>query len=194
MIELTLVEGQTKDLEKLTDTEMTKSIKHFEKEVVTIKTGRANTAMVEDLKVPCYDSVMSLKELAILTAPDARLIVIQPWDKSIIGLIEAAISNSDLGVTPANDGNVIRIQLPQPNSARREELVKILHKKLEESKMAVRNSRKEFVNIIREHEHDKKISEDFSKRLMDILQKATDKYSAQLQQISDKKELEITTF
>jgi len=134
---------------------------------------------------------MKLRELATLTAPEARLITIQPWDKSVIGEIEKAILASDIGITPINDGTIIRLQLPQMSEARRDELGKILGKKTEECKIGVRNVRKEFHNNLRDTEKAKGISEDFAKRLNDILQKITDNFIKKVDEINDNKHKEI---
>ena len=112
--------------------------------------------------------------MPLLAAPDTRLITIQPWDNNIIGEIEKAISESDIGITPANDGDLIRLRLPEMSSSRRDELVKILGKKAEEAKIAIRNVRKDFQNLIRDAKKDKVISENFFNRLNDVLQKVTD--------------------
>ena len=118
--------------------------------------------------------------------------MIEPWDKSIIGDIERALSTSqDLGITPLSDGNIIRLQLPRLSSERREELIKTLGKKLEESKVAIRTTRKDFHNLLREAEKEKKISEDYRKRLQDALQKVADKCSDTANKLSSKKESEL---
>ncbi len=186
-----LIEGNSKDFEVKLKEEMEKPIKHFEKELITIRTGRASTALVENLKVECYGQVMTLKELATLAAPEARLITIQPWDKTIIENIEKAILASDLGLTPVNDGNIIRLQLPQMSSSRRDELNKILGKKTEECRVGIRNIRKEFHNAIRDAEKKHNISEDFARRLTELLQKITDEYIAKAEALHDKKEKEL---
>lgn len=183
--------ASTKPFEKSIETEMDSHVKHFEKELVKIRTGRAHTSMIEDIKVNCYGNVMSLKDVAAISAPDVQLLVIQPWDKTIIADVEKAIAASDLGVTPFNDGNLIRVQLPRMSSSRRDDLAKILGKKSEECKIAVRNVRKEFHNLIREAEKAKKVSEDSSRRLQDILQKITDKFIELTDKLAGKKEEEI---
>src|SRR5690606_18329433 len=134
-----------------------------------------------------------LKGLGAVCAPDSTLLTVQPWDSSIISDIERAIVASGFGVTPANDGKVIRLRLPAMSSERREELTKVVHKKLEESKVAVRNVRKDFKNIITDAKKDKKISENFHNRLADVLQEVTDLYIAKLEAMSKKKETELTT-
>jgi ribosome recycling factor len=142
-MKITLVEGApTKQFEKDIDTEMDIHLKHFEKELLKVRTGRAHPSMVEDIKVASYGAYMPLKELAACSAPDAALLVVQPWDKANMAEIEKALSASDLGLTPMNDGNIIRIQLPKMSSSRREELAKVLNQKLEACKVSIRNVRK----------------------------------------------------
>ena len=193
MIKLNLIEGQTAEFEAMTKELMDKVIKHLEHDLVSIRTGRANPAMVEELEISCYEgtTVMPLKTIATITAPDAKLIIIQPWDKSILPDIEKAIFSSDIGITPANDGNLIRLQLPEMSGTRREELIKVLHHKLEAARIGIRNARKDFHNFVRDAERAKKISEDFSRRLNDNLQKITDSYIKKAEEISSKKETEI---
>lgn len=182
-----------KDFEAAIAPAMTQPIEHFEKELLKLRTGRAHTGMVEGLVVTCYGSTMTLKEVAAISAPESRLIVIQPWDKGNLAEIEKAITASDLGATPINNGEIIRIQLPQISSERRTELVKILHKKVEECRVAIRNVRKDFQNAVRSAEKDRTISEDFAKLLLEILQNATDKYIAQAESLAKKKEDLIRT-
>ncbi len=190
-----LVENDTKGFEKAMTQEMDKPMKHFEGELIKIRTGRAHTSLIEDIQVTTYFSPtpMPLKNIAAIAAPDARLLTIQPWDLAIINDIEKAILNSDLGVTPVNDGKIIRIQLPQMSSTRRDELVKILNKKLEECKISVRNVRRDFQEIVRTGKKDKKISENFFNRLADSLQKVTDAFTDKADQLAKKKENEITS-
>lgn len=191
MEEIAFIEGDSKSIETLTKEEMNKAIKHFEKELLAIRTGRASTAMLEGIKVECYGQLMGLKELATLAAPDARLLTIQPWDPSIISDIEKALQSSDLGVTPANDGKIIRIQLPQMSSSRREELVKVLGKKVEECRVAIRNSRKDIHNEIRDADKKHIISEDFAEKLSTLLQKITDEFIKKADDLYEKKAGEL---
>lgn len=190
-MDLLLTDGDVKGFETQVNEAMQAPIKHFEKELVAIRTGRASTKLVENLQVECYGQLMKLIELAGIAAPDARLITIQPWDKSTINAIEKAIQNSDLGITPMNDGDIIRLQIPQMTSARREELVKILGKKTEEARVHVRNVRRDALNEIKAAHKDNLISEDFLKRLEDSLQKVTDKNIAFVNTLSDKKAEDI---
>ncbi len=192
MITFNFVEGApTKQFDSAVENEMQNPLKFFEKELIKIRTGRAHTSMIEEIKVNAYGNIMPLKQVAAISAPDVNLLVVQPWDKGVMADIEKALSTSDLGVTPLNDGNVIRIQLPRMSSDRRDELAKTLSKKLEEAKVALRNIRKEYHNLIRESEKGKKISEDYSKRLQDALQKVTDKMIEAADKLSRKKEEEI---
>ncbi len=191
MEEIAFIEGDSKSIETLTKAEMDKALKHFEKELLAIRTGRANVSMLEGLKVECYGQLMGLRELATLAAPDARLLTIQPWDPSIIGDIEKALQSSDLGVTPANDGKIIRIQLPQMSTTRREELVKILGKKVEECRVAIRNTRKDIHNEIRDADKKHIISEDFAEKLSTLLQKITDEFIKKADDLYEKKAGEL---
>lgn len=184
-------EGDTSNFEKTAHEEMDAPIRHFEKELVAIRTGRASTALVSDIKVECYGQMMSLRELASISTPDARLIVVQPWDKSNIPAVEKALQNSDVGITPVNDGTLIRLQLPMMSKERREELIKQLGKKTEECRVGIRNVRKDLHNQLREAEKEKLISEDWAARLSELLQKITDKFIARAEEIAAKKENDL---
>jgi ribosome recycling factor len=193
MIDVKLIDGATKPFEQATAEEMTKSIKHFEHELVSLRTGRAHPSMVEDLKVQCYggETTMPLKSLASVSTPEGRMIVIQPWDITVVPDIERAIKESDVGVTPQNDGNIIRLILPDMSISRREELKKVLSKKLEECRVGIRSVRKHYQNLVRDTQKAKEISEDFAKRLNDLLQKTTDKFIKQAEVLSSKKEADL---
>lgn len=193
-LEIVLVENDVTSFQKPMEQHMEGPIKHFEVELTKIRTGRAHTSLIEDLPVVCYAQPPApLKNYAALSAPEARLLTIQPWDKTIINDIEKAITGSDLGLTPRNDGNIIRIQLPEISGERRDQLVKTLHKKLEEARVAIRNIRKDFNNLLRDAKKDKEISENFFNRLEDVLQKVTDKFIAKVEEAAKKKEKDITT-
>lgn len=193
MPEFIITEGQTKPFEDAVDQEMSKCIKHFEHELTAIRTGRAHPSLVEDIKISCYGGTteLPLKNLATVLAPEPRVILIQPWDQGVTIDIERAIKESDLGLTPQTDGAVIRLVLPDMSSTRREELIKLLHKKLEECRVAIRNVRKVFHNLIRDTEKDKGISEDFAKRISELLQKQTDKSIKFAEDLSAKKEVSL---
>ncbi len=191
---ISLVENDIKSFQTPMEQEVGKCVKHFESELIKIRTGRAHTSLVEGIMVSIYGRpALSLKSLASLAAPDARLITIQPWDTATIPDIEKAIQQSEIGIVPTNDGKIIRLQLPIMSSQRRDELVKLLHKRAEESKVAIRNVRKEYNNLIRTAKADKKISENFYNRLVDVLQQVTDKFVGQIEQMTKNKEQELTS-
>ena len=196
MINLKLTENESTALEKHINDSMDKVMTHFEHDLVTIRTGAASPSMVEDLMITCYEGTtqLPLKNLSTISTPDPKLIVIQPWDKAVLAEIEKAIFNSDIGITPMNDGNIIRLQLPEMSGSRREELVKILHKKVEDGRIGIRSVRKEYHNFIRDAERKKDVSEDFSRRLNDLLQKITDKHIKKIDAMSTKKEKELNPF
>lgn len=177
--------------EQAVRTTMAKHIEYFEKELSKLRTGRATPTLVEDIHAQCYGNTMRIKDIATITTPEAQLIVIQPWDASNIEAIEKAIGQSELRVTPQNDGTIIRVPLPPMSSSRREELAKTVGKRLEEAKVAIRNERKEFNNLIRDLQKNKTISEDIEKRLQTLLQKVTDDLTAKADDIAAKKEKEI---
>lgn len=195
MKDIVFIENDSKQFEQAMHDEMQKALHHFEGEIIKIRTGRAHTSLVEDVMVECYDgSPMPLNNIAALSAPDARLIVIQPWDPATIPAIERALMGSDVGITPTVDGKIIRLVLPEMSSTRRDELTKILGKKLEETKVAIRHTRKEFNNLIRDAKKGKKISENFFNRLSDLLQNITDKWITKADQMAKKKETELKSF
>ena len=195
MINLTLVENDPKPFKAAMEAEMQKAMKHFEAELLKIRTGRAHTSLVEDVPVSCYGGApMPLRQIASLSAPEPRLITIQPWDQAVLNDIDKAIRDSELGLTPINDGKIIRLTLPEMSSSRRDDLIKILGKKTEECRVAIRNVRKDFNNFIRDSKKDKVISENFFSRLSDLLQEVTDKFIETTDQLGAKKEKEITSF
>ncbi len=194
MAEIILVENDIKSFQNPMEAEMKNPLGHFERESAKIRTGRAHTSMIEDIPVSCYgQDPVPLKGLGVVSAPDARLLTVQPWDASVIVDIEKAIAASGFGVSPVNDGKIIRFRLPEMSSDRREELIKLLHKKLEECRVTIRNIRKDFKNIITDAKKDKKISENFHNRLVDVLQEITDAYIAKAELLAKKKEQELTT-
>ena len=194
MADIVLIENDIKSFQKPMEAEMTNPMQHFERELVKIRTGRAHTSMIEDIPVSCYgQDAVPLKGLGAVAAPDSRLLTIQPWDTSIIPDIEKAIAASGVGISPVNDGKIIRLRLPEMSAERRDELTKLLHKKLEECKVAIRNVCKDFKNIITDAKKDKKISENFHNRLADVLQEVTDAYVAKAEALAKKKETELAT-
>jgi len=170
---------------------MDKAAEVLKNEFSGIRTGRANPALLEGIKVLCYGALTPLNQVAGISVPESRLLLIQPWDKSVLGEIEKAILKSDLGLTPANDGKVIRLPIPTLTEERRHDLVKVVKKMAEESKVAIRNIRRESNEEIKKLEKDKHISEDESKMAHDKVQEMTDKHIVQLEELLKKKEKEI---
>jgi len=170
---------------------MQTSVRALTNELATIRTGHASPALIEHIKVDYAGVPTPLNQMAGITAPEARLLVIQPWDKSGIRNIEKAILKSDLGLNPSSDGNVIRINIPQLSEERRQELIKAVRKRIEERKIAVRNLRHEAMNGLKALEKDKEISQDEHKRALNQLQKLTDSSIADIEQVGQDKETEL---
>jgi len=170
---------------------MQKSIELLKQELATIRTGRATPALIEHLKVEYAGVPTPLNQLAGISAPGASLLVIQPWDRGSIHNIEKAILKSDLGLTPVNDGNVIRLNIPPLTEERRQELVKVVRKRVEEKKIVIRNLRREAVDELKGLEKNKDISQDEHKRTQAQLQKLTDSFIADAEQIGQAKEVEL---
>ena len=180
-----------KDILKESEEKMKKTIEHLTKDLAAMRAGRANPAMLDRIMVDYYGEPTPLTQLANITVPEARLIVIQPWDKSSIGSIEKAVMKSDLGVNPSNDGNVIRIAIPQLTEERRKDMVKLIKKRAEEARVAVRNIRRDANDMLKSLEKDKSVSEDESKKGMDDVQKSTDKFIKDIDSILAAKEKDI---
>ncbi len=170
---------------------MKKTLVALEKDFTKLRTGRASSALIEDLKVDYYNTPTPIQQLASITIPDSRNITIQPWDKNAFNLIEKAILKSDLGLTPINDGKVIRISLPPLTEDRRKELVKVAHKYKEDTKIAIRNIRRDVNEHLKKLEKDKTLSEDELKRAIDEVQKMTDLYNNKAEEYCQHKEKEI---
>ncbi len=171
---------------------MRASLEGLKVDLSTVRTGRASPALVSFLKVDYAGIPTPLNQMAGISAPEARLIVIQPWDKSNIGNIQKAIQKSELGLNPASDGNVIRLAIPPLNEERRQELVKLVRRKLEERKVIIRNLRQDGMKEIKTLEKDKEISQDESKRAQDRLQKLTDAIILEVDRIGKDKEKELS--
>ncbi|MBI4570819.1 MAG: ribosome recycling factor [Chloroflexi bacterium] len=179
--------------ETLADAEqrMGKAVDALKRELATVRTGRANPALVDHLKVDYYGTPTPLQQLASVAVAEARLLTIQPWDKGALEAIEKAIQKSDLGLNPSNDGNIIRLVIPQLTEDRRHELVRVVHKKVEEGRVAVRNVRRDAHEMLRELLHKKEVSEDEEHRAQEQLQKVTDRFVAQADTIGEEKEQEL---
>lgn len=174
-----------------TDERMEKVIAAFQRELATLRAGRATPSLLDRIEVNYYDTLTPLIQLAGITAPEPRLLVIQPWDKSSIGNIEKAILKSDLGLTPINDGAVIRLNIPQLTEERRHELVKHLRKKAEESRVGIRNARREANDSLKQLEKTGDISEDGWRRAQDEIQELTDEKIARIDELLQAKEKEV---
>jgi ribosome recycling factor len=170
---------------------MKKTIHAFEIDLRAYRTGRASPAIVEHLTINYYDTPTPLQQLATITVPEAQVLMIRPFDAHSLRDIEKAISASDLGLTPNNDGKVIRLIFPRLSEERRNDLIKQVHKRLEEARVSIRNVRRDNQDMLRDFEKEKMISEDDLKRGRDDLQKLTDKYIEQAEAVSQRKEEEI---
>jgi len=179
--------------ETLKDSEegMGKAIGALHRDLATVRTGRANPALVDSLKVEYYGTPTPLQQLASVSVPEARLLVIQPYDKGSISDIEKAIQKSDLGLNPSNDGSVIRLAIPPLTEDRRKELVKTVHKKVEDGRVGIRNVRRDAHEMLRDLKKDKDISEDQEHNAQEELQKITDRFISDADNIGREKEREL---
>ncbi|HEY9698928.1 MAG TPA: ribosome recycling factor [Trichocoleus sp.] len=180
---------------KLVDVEshMQKAVEATQRSFNTIRTGRANVSLLDRVVVEYYGSPTPLKSLATVNTPDASTITIQPYDRNTLNIIEKAISLSDIGLTPNNDGSVIRLNIPPLTSDRRKELVKMTAKMAEEGKVSIRNIRRDAIESVRKQEKSGELSEDEARDTQDSIQKLTDKYSQKIEQILAEKEADIMT-
>lgn len=171
--------------------QMLKAVEATKKEFQNIRTGRASTALVEGIHVDYYQTPTPLKSLASISTPDPKTIAVQPWDATILGEIEKAILKSDLGLTPINDGRVIRMQIPALTDERRQELTRLVRKVAEEGRVSIRNARHESLEHVKKLEKSKELSEDISRSTQKEIQKLTDGFIQQLDQALQHKEQEI---
>ncbi len=180
-----------KDSRKKATDKMDSALEALKKELGAIRTGRASLALLDGIKIDYYGTITPLQQLASLSVPESRQIAIQPWEQKIIPDIEKAIMKSDLGLTPTNDGKIIRINIPTLTEERRKQLVKVVKKNAEDSRVAVRNIRRDINEEIKKLEKDKHISEDDTKKSLDEIQKLTDTYIKKIDEILQHKEKEI---
>jgi len=173
---------------------MKKSIAALKNELNKVRTGRASLSLLDDIRVDYYGTLTPLNQMSSLSVPESRLIIIQPWDVSMIKEIEKAILKSDLGVTPSNDGKIIRISIPQLTEERRKQLVKVVYKKSEDHKVAVRNIRRDSNDLLKSLKKDGDISEDDAFRAQDQVQKITDEHVKLIDETCKEKETEILEF
>jgi len=172
-------------------TRMEKAVDDFRKELATIRTGRANATLLDNVRVDYHGTPMPVNQLGTMTVPDPTMIVIAPWDPSAVALIDKAIRSAELGLNPTNDGKVVRVPIPSLTEERRKDLVKQLHKVLENHRTAVRNIRRDLKEAIEKLEKDKKISEDDKKRSLDELEKLTHSETKKMEDLAAIKEQEI---
>ena len=170
---------------------MKKSVEALGRDLAGMRTGRASAALVEHVSVDYYGTPTPLNQLATITVPDARLIAVQAWDKGAVASIEKAILKSPLGLNPSNDGNLIRIPIPPLTEERRRELVKVVRRRVEEGKVAVRNVRRDALEHLRALEKEKKVSQDADRKAQERLQALTDSSVAQVEKLASQKEAEL---
>lgn len=173
------------------ESRMGKSTDILKRELNTLRTGRATPALLENLAVDYYGTPTPLNQIATVSAPEASLITIQPWDRQALPEIEKSILKSEMGFNPSNDGNLLRVPIPPLSQERRKDLVRVLKKRTEDGKIAVRNVRRDAMEHLRGMERDKAISQDDNRRAQDQLQKVTDSYISQIDEVSETKESEI---
>lgn len=181
------------DLLTQAERRMESSISALKRDLANIRTGRASTGLIEHLEVDYYGATMPLNQLATITAPEARMLVVAPWDKGSMSAIEKAIQKSELGLNPSNDGNIVRVPVPALTEERRRDLVKMVKQRVEEDRVAVRNIRRDLMGDIRDLEHEKLLSEDESKRAQEKLQHLTDRFIKEAESLGQQKEQEILT-
>ena len=182
---------ELKDLMLEQEQRMDKSIESLKHEFASIRTGRASVALLDKIMVDYYGSPTPINQVANISVPEPRMILVAPWDKSMIGAIEKAILQSDLGLNPGNDGTAIRLTIPQLTEERRKEIVKIVHKKAEDAKVAVRNIRRDANDVLKKEEKAKNITEDDVKDGLDQIQKLTDKKIKQIDDLKAVKEKDV---
>jgi ribosome recycling factor len=171
--------------------QMDKALESVRREFTSVRTGKASPALLDTVRVEAYGSKMPLNQVASVSSPEPRLLVVQPWDKSLIGPVEKAIRSAELGLNPANDGSIIRVPIPALNEERRRDMVRMLHKLAEEGRIAVRHARQEANKQIKASQQAGDLSEDDAHRQMDEVQKLTDEYIARIDQTLKAKEEEV---
>ena len=174
-----------------TSTKMDRSLDAFNRDLTQLRTGRATSAMVENVEVDYYGNMTPLKQIASISVPDARAIMIQPWDASSLREIEKSLTTSEMGFNPSNDGVTITVPIPQLTQERRQDMVKLLKRKIEDGKVSIRNVRRDSLECLRKLEKDKSISQDDGRRAQDQLQKTTDGFTKKIDETGSAKEAEI---
>ena len=181
----------TDDIRSDADERMSRALDALERDLAAIRTGRAATALVERIGVEYYGTTTPLNQLASISVPEAHTIVIQPWDRSALGAIEKAILKSDVGLTPNVDGTAVRLNIPPLTEERRRDLVKLVHKRMEEARVEIRNHRRDVADAVKRAEREGEVSSDEGRRDLEVLQKVTDRWTAEVDRVGKPKEQEI---
>jgi len=179
------------DILKTAEHKMSRSVEILGTDLQGVRTGRASPALLDRIQVDYYGSPTPVSGVASISAPEPRMVVVQPWDRSMLAVIEKAIQKSDLGINPTNDGQVIRLVLPQLTQDRRKDLVKQVHQRAEEARVAVRNCRRDALDQLRKAEKEGGVSQEDERRAQDRLQKLTDQFVAKIEEVSKRKETEV---
>ena len=182
------------DIKKETTQKMAQAIEHAKTELVKVRTGRANPDLLNSIQVDYYGTLTPLNQVSTITIPEPRMIALQPFEKTLIPIIEKAIMDSNLGLTPNNNGNTVLVPIPSLTEERRNDLVKYIHKLIEDSRIVVRNIRRDSIHGIKEYSKDEHISEDETRRQESEIQKLTDDHISTLNQLQDAKERELKEF
>jgi len=173
------------------DHKMARAVEAMERDLQGVRTGRASTSLVERIHVDYYGTQTALNQLAGISIPEAHQIVIQPWDRSVLGAIEKAIIKSDIGLTPNVDGTVVRLNIPQLTEERRRDLVKVVHKRMEEARVEIRNLRREAADLLKKLEREGDLGTDEVHRLLEVIQKTTDRHIDDVDRVGGAKEQEV---
>jgi ribosome recycling factor len=179
------------DILKTAEHKMTRAVEVLSTDLQSVRTGRASPALLDRIQVDYYGAITPINGVASISAPDPRMVLVQPWDRGMLGPIEKAIQKSDLGINPTNDGQVIRLALPQLTEERRKELVKQVHSRAEEARIAIRNCRRDALDHLRKAEKDGGVSSEDEKRAQERLQKLTDQFVKRVEEVSHRKETEV---
>ena len=182
------------DIIKETTQKMAQAIEHAKTELVKVRTGRANPDLLNSIQVDYYGTLTPLNQVSTITIPEPRMIALQPFEKTLIPIIEKAIMDSNLGLTPNNNGNTVLVPIPSLTEERRNDLVKYIHKLIEDSRIVVRNIRRDSIHNIKEYSKDEHISEDETRRQESEMQKLTDDHISTLNELQDAKERELKEF
>jgi ribosome recycling factor len=181
----------TSEIVASADQKMARAVEAMERDFQGVRTGRASTSLVERIHVDYYGTQTPLNQLASISVPEAHQIVIQPWDRSVLNAIEKAILKSDIGLTPNVDGTVVRLNIPQLTEERRRDLVKVVHKRMEEARVEIRNLRRDAADQLKKAEHGGEVGTDDAHRLLETIQRTTDRHIAEVDRVGATKEQEV---